>query len=167
MKRVLMLCVFVAMITVILMPAYSAEVYMWVDEKGDKHITDQPPENPRAKIIGKDSYKPNSPEEGRRYREEQKEHKRQMEAERRYNQEREESKKRWEANRDQRKENTKLRVIERKESAIERIDDLNARKERLRAIENRDYEEARRLRLKDERRRIDRDVKKYEEIKDQ
>jgi hypothetical protein len=128
--------------------------------------TTPPPDN--IKKYEADSYgKLESPEEIRRYREERKEYQRQMEAERRYNQSREASEKRFNANRDQQKEETKLRIIERKEAATERIEDLNARKERLRAIENRDYNESRRLRLKDERRQIDRDINKYKEIKDQ
>ena len=88
MKRVLALCSFIILVAAILLPAYSAEVYMWVDEKGGKHITDQPPEKP-AKMIGKDTLKPDSPEEIRRYQEEQKEYQREQNAERRYNREQE------------------------------------------------------------------------------
>lgn len=48
----------------------AAEVYMWVDDRGVRHITDQPPEKP-AKMIGKETYKRDSPEEIRRYQLEQ------------------------------------------------------------------------------------------------
>lgn len=72
MKRVLVLCSFIILITAILLPAYSAEVYMWVDEKGVKNISDQPPEKP-AKMIGKHTYKRDTPEEIQRYQAEQKE----------------------------------------------------------------------------------------------
>jgi hypothetical protein len=61
---------FIALVIAISLPAYSAKVYMWIDEKGVNHITDQLPEKP-AKMIGKETSKPDSPEEIRRYREEQ------------------------------------------------------------------------------------------------
>lgn len=54
--------------TLLLFPlnASAAELHMWVDEKGVKHITSQPPEKP-AQIIGKETYKKDSPEEIQRY----------------------------------------------------------------------------------------------------
>ena len=147
----------------------AAEVYIWVAEKGGQHITSQPPEKP-AKMIGKEAYTRDSPEEIRRYEIEKKidqqQREAQQEAQRRYNQDRETSEKRFDAYRDQQKEKSKQLEKERKEAAIERINDLNAQKERLQAIENRDYREVRRLRLRDERRKIDRDINKYKEISD-
>jgi hypothetical protein len=38
----------------------AAEVYIWVDEKGDKHITNQPPDT-STKMIGKETYKRDLP----------------------------------------------------------------------------------------------------------
>jgi hypothetical protein len=70
MKHVLTIFVFIAMLTAISMPAYSAEIYIWEDEQGVKHITEQPPEKPK-KMIGKESYKPDSPEEIRRFQAQQ------------------------------------------------------------------------------------------------
>ena len=146
----------------------ASEVYTYRDENGTIVITDQPiPEKYEKNAKKIDSYKRESPEEIRRFQQQQKNYERDLEARQRYNREEEENRRRYEAQRDHQKEKTKLRIIERKEAAVERIDDLNARKERLRAIENRDYNEARRLRLKDERRQIDRDIQKYKDIDDQ
>jgi molecular chaperone DnaK (HSP70) len=145
--------------------ALAGEIYIWVDENGDKHITDKPPEK-SEKVIDKDAFKPVSPEEIQRYWDRQRKYEEETEAKVRYNQEREASEKRFEASRDQQKEKAKEQAIERKQAAIDRIEDLEARKERLRAIENRNYNEYRRLRLRDERRVIDRNIQKYREIKD-
>jgi hypothetical protein len=71
MKRVLTLCVFITLLTAISLPAYSAEIYIWIDENGEKHITDKPPEKP-AKMIGNDTYKRDSPQEIQRYQSGQK-----------------------------------------------------------------------------------------------
>jgi molecular chaperone DnaK (HSP70) len=139
---------------------------MWIDEKGVRHIEDQPPEKP-AKMIGKDTFKPDSSEEIRRFQQQQKNYEQDLETRRRYNRQEETSEKRFNANMDRKKEIIKQRAAERKERAIERIDDLNAERELLRARENRDYREVRRLRLKDERRQIDRKIEKYKDIKDQ
>ena len=38
----------------------AAGIYIWVDEKGDKHITNQPPDK-STKMIGKETYKRDSP----------------------------------------------------------------------------------------------------------
>jgi hypothetical protein len=43
---------------------------MWIDEKGVKHVTEQSPEKP-ARMIGKETSKPDSPKEILMYREEQ------------------------------------------------------------------------------------------------
>ena len=145
---------------------HAGEVYMWVDEKGVRHVTDQPPEKP-AKIIGRDVSRPDSPEEIRQFQQSQKDYERDLEARRRYNQEMRENTNRYNAYVDQQKERSKQRDMERKERAVERIEDLNADKERRQAVENRDWNEVRRLQLRNDQRRIERDANKYKDIKDQ
>jgi len=44
----------------------AAEVYMWVDEQGIRHITDRPPDK-AVKMIGQERYRKDSPEEIRLY----------------------------------------------------------------------------------------------------
>jgi hypothetical protein len=80
MKRVLTVCVFIAMVTAISLPVYSGEIYMWIDEKGGKHITDRPPEKP-AKIIDVETYKRDSPDEIQNFQAEQKANEQRQEAE--------------------------------------------------------------------------------------
>jgi cell shape-determining protein MreC len=60
--------------------ASAGELYLWTDEKGGKHITDAPPDSP-AKIISRESFRPDSQEEIRRYNAERKKLQRQQEAE--------------------------------------------------------------------------------------
>jgi hypothetical protein len=64
----------------------AAEMYMWIDEKGVRHIEDRPPEKP-AKMIGKHTYERNSPAEIQRYEQQQnvKQHQNDMEIERQKN----------------------------------------------------------------------------------
>lgn len=50
---------------------YAAEHHIWVDDNGVTHITSTLPQNP-VKVIGKETYLKDSPEEIRRYEEEQK-----------------------------------------------------------------------------------------------
>ena len=147
-------------------PISAGEVYMWIDEKGVRNVSDHPPEKP-VKMIGKETFKPDSPEEIRQFQQKQKNYERNLEERRRYNQEQEAGQKRFDSSMDRQKEIIKQREMERKATAIERAEDLNAEKERSRAYENRDYNEVRRLRLRDEQRRIDRDVQKYKDIKNQ
>ena len=66
-KAIIILC-FVSLLFAAT-PLIAAEIYMWVDEKGVSHITDQPPSRP-VKMLGKDSYQRDSPEEIRRYEKE-------------------------------------------------------------------------------------------------
>lgn len=54
----------------IALPIYAAEHYIWIDEKGVTNITSRPPQHP-VKVIGKEAYQKDSPEEIRRYEEEQ------------------------------------------------------------------------------------------------
>lgn len=81
MKRiVLTLCVFIAPMIMLSLSTYSAAIYMWTDEKGVKHITDQPPGKP-VETIRKGDNKSDSPEEIQRYQAEQKAIKERREAE--------------------------------------------------------------------------------------
>jgi molecular chaperone DnaK (HSP70) len=64
MKRFTYLLLVVFLASPVICP--SAELHIWVDERGVSHITDRPPEK-SAKIIGKEAYKRDSPEEIRRY----------------------------------------------------------------------------------------------------
>jgi hypothetical protein len=146
-------------------PISAGEIYMWEDDRGVRHIEDRPPDKP-VKMIGKEFSRPDSPEEIRKFQQRQKNYERDLEARRRYNREQEASQNRFDAHMDRQKENMKQREAERKAAAIERIEDLEADKERSRAYENRNYNEVRRLRERDERRQIDRDIDKYRDIKD-
>jgi molecular chaperone DnaK (HSP70) len=85
----------------------AAEVYMWIDDKGIRHITDLPPEKP-AKMIDHDHYTRDSPEEIRRYELQQKTKRQQSDAEterqRQINQAREAAHKTWSQRKDDRRE---------------------------------------------------------------
>lgn len=145
----------------------AGEMYTYKDENGKIVISNTPiPEKYENKAKKIDSYQRDSPSKIRRFEESQKDYQRRLDAKRQYNESVTRSDKRWEANRDRQKGLDKQRADERKAWATERIEDLEAQKERLRAIENRNYNEARRLRIKDERRQTDRDIQKYKEIKD-
>jgi hypothetical protein len=156
---------FLLSLIILITKSTADELHVWEDEKGIANITTHAPDRP-AKIIHKEPFKPNSPAEIRRFQKEQEEYLQRQEAIRRYNEQMEVSKKRYNRQMDQQKENTKLRMMERKQAAIERIEDLEARKERLQAIENKDYNEVRRLQIKDKKRKADRDIQKYREISD-
>lgn len=159
MKRFLQLC-FVFLLTATPAILSAAELYMWIDEKGVRNVSNTPPEK-TANLIGKETYRRDSPEEIRAFEQKQKNYDRDLEERRRYNREKEASDNRYNASMERQKELTKQRELDRKQAAIDRTEDLNARKERLRAIENRDYDELRRLRLKDQQRQADRDINKY------
>lgn len=163
--RIIFMCISLSML--IASSVCAQKVYYWKDEKGVMNATTTPPPDNIKKYEADSWGKRDSPEEIHRFQQQQKNYERDLEARQRYNRQEEASTKRFEASRDQQKEDTKLRIIERKEAAIERIDDLNAERELLRARENKNYRESRRLQLKDERRKIDRDIQKYNEIKNQ
>ena len=140
----------------------AEEIYIWLDQDGVKHIsTQRPPKN--ANIINKETFKPASPEEIRRYHqhqknlaiiEEEKSKIRRQEAERQMEHDR---MVREQEEREERAQLKKKKIME------NRIKDLEAEKARLRAIENKDYKEARRIRLKREKERIDDKIDRYSE----
>lgn len=143
----------------------AGEVYMWIDDQGVRHITDQPPEKP-AKMIGKESYKKDSPEEIRRHQLQQKlkqyEDDIETARQRQINQANEAAEK-W---RDRQREIAKERENRLKEETRRDIDDLNARKERQRINENETSDNYWRQYYKDQQRTIDREIKDKQKILD-
>ena len=162
-KAIIILC-FVSLLIAV-PPLIAAEIYMWVDEKGVKHITDQPPTKP-AKMIEKESYRRDSPEEIKRY-----ELQRKLEQQT-ANQETERQQKINQANeagenmKDRFKARLKEYEKERNEKIRRDIDDLNARKERLQRNENDASSEYWRQYWKNEQRESDREVRDKQKILD-
>lgn len=142
--------------------ALSGELHIWVDENGEKHITENEPEK-TGKVIGKESYQPTSPYEIERYQAEQKRREQISEARRKRNQSIEENKRHNEQSRSQQDEKTKQQETNHKKSQSVKREYLETEKRRLTAIENKDYKEARRLRLVNEKRIIDNDINNLEE----
>ncbi|MFA5284521.1 MAG: DUF4124 domain-containing protein, partial [Smithellaceae bacterium] len=66
----LILMILILLFTVPLNSA-AEEIYIWLDQDGGKHISTQRPPN-NANIINKETFKPSSPEEIRRYQQQQK-----------------------------------------------------------------------------------------------
>lgn len=142
--------------------AVPDELHIWTDKKGNVNITDREPDKP-AKIIGKESNKLDSREEIERYNAERKAAARQEEMlqgtvyrtqpSRRYHDNmptptpvQDKSDKAYKAEREK-----DLRAQE---------EYLEAKKARLRAIENKDYREAKRQRLKGEKIYNEREIEK-------
>lgn len=148
-------CIIIFVLVAFALTATAGELYVWVDKKGQTHVTDQPPPE-NARIIGTDSFRKNSTVETESQVPKQN---RPMMAPERVNSIRIDAAAIAESNRE-REEKREAAEAKRKK---ERIDDLNARKEILNALENREYDEARRLRYKSEQRRLDRGLEKSTE----
>lgn len=142
--------------------ALSGELHIWVDENGEKHITENEPEK-TGKVIGKESYKPTSPYEIEQFQAEQKRREQISEARHKRNQSIEETKKQNEQYNRKLEEKAKQQEISRKKSQSVQGEYLETEKRILNAIENKDYREARRLRLVNEKRIIDNEKNNLDE----
>lgn len=153
------ICFFVFLSLVSLYPPTipAEELHVWVDENGATHVTDRPPKKP-AKIIGREAYKPTSPEEIQQYQDEQRYREEYSEAQHKRNQEIAEADREKEKYKKQQAKKNEKRAIARKKAEQARIEDLEAEKKRLRAIENKNYREARRIRIEKEKRQIERAI---------
>jgi len=159
--------VILLMILLIASPAISGELYIWTDANGRKQITDTPPVDAKGKVE-KDSFRRDDPQEIEAWQRKndaaidakiQEQERIQEQNAAKNKQALDASVERSKAYR-RRAETTRIREKE----ATERINDLKAEKELLQAIENRDYNEVRRLRLRDEQRKIDRDINDNKEV---
>lgn len=164
--RLAIIAVATAVLLAFAMAAAAGEIYIWIDKQGNRHITDQPPAA-GGRLIETDSFRDASPDEMRRHEAEnrratilQDAEDRQDELRRKRRAEQESAAEAYRERRDRAAE--KSRDAERERDRA-RIEDLEARKDYLRAIDNRDYREARRLRIKDQERRIDRRIKEARE----
>lgn len=125
--------------------AVPDEIHIWADKKGAINITDREPDRP-AKIIGKESNVLDSPEEIERYNQKRKSAQRQEEMSPRVTY-RPQIIDRYNNNND----NEKAQKARREKDSRERQEYLEIEKARLNAVENKDYREARRQRLKAEK----------------
>ena len=136
-------------------PSASDEITVWVDNKGVTHIGDKPPEDP-ARIIGREVNRRDSPEEIQRYNAKQKRLQQQKAREEERLRLKHENNRIFEEQARRRQDyNNQIENMRRKRAA-ERSEDAEFEKQRLRAIENRNYDEARRIRIRSEMRRIER-----------
>ena len=158
--KTLMLLIVICLFTFPL-EAVAGEIYTWVDKNGVKHISTQRPES--GKIIEKESFTPDSPEEIRRYQQQQKNLEMFREEQSKYNRREAERQRDYDQYVKDHKEREQRAQIKKQKVVDSRVKDLETEKARLRAIENRDYDEARRLRLKREREKIDDKIKGYSE----
>lgn len=130
--------------------AAAEEINVWVDKKGVTNITNRPPENP-AKVIGKEAYTRPSSEEIENFERQRKAaHLRNTRSRPHYtpnthvgSYDEDNTPRKYNASRES-KEMREKRAQDRQE-----IHDID--KARLRALENKDYREARRQRFKKER----------------
>jgi hypothetical protein len=149
------LCYLLLIVIFLSIPLFAGELHIWVDKKGVTHIGDRPPEMP-AKIIGKEISKRDSPEEIRRYEVRQKNLERQRALEEERNRLRQESYRISEEQARSRDNYNRQQEGVRQKRSADRAEDLAFEKERLRAVENRNYDEARKISYKAQRRRIER-----------
>lgn len=135
--------------------AVPSDIHVWADKKGAINITDREPDRP-AKIIGKESNVLDSPEEIERYNQKRKAAQRQEEMSQRV------TYKPQVVYRPS--DNNEKAQKERREKDLEaRRKYLEIEKDRLNAVENRDYKEARRLRLKADKMYNERQIQKTRE----
>ena len=158
MKRLARIIIF-AFFLAFALAASAGELYVWVDKKGNTHVTDQPPDE-SAKIIGTDSFRKSSTvESNRQVMEPARERPPQDQIDR----SRSKARAAHEMESDARRERTRAMEEKRKadaeEKKIEHRKDVEKRKEILRALENRDYDEARRLQFRERERKLDQSVK--------
>jgi hypothetical protein len=135
----------------------AEEILVWMDKDGIMNISNIKPQG-KVKLINIETYTPDSPEEIEAFNRQRKYKQYLIDAEER----RGRAMADWES-----RHNEYKRSIEnysdnyKKEREIsnrEKQEDLQIRKDRLQAIENRDYKEARRLRLKEDKQYIDREI---------
>lgn len=136
----------------------AEEIYTWTDKKGQTHISNRPPRDP-VKIVDRTAYQPDSPEEIAAFEARRKLIRQQNEIAERKSRAIEETR-RAERRYDSAMSNIDAQIEQRRQKRAEaRAQDAAIEKERLQAIENRDYNEARRQTIKLERTRIDRELK--------
>lgn len=140
--------------------AFPSELHIWTDKKGNVNITDKEPDKP-AKIIGKESNKLDSPEEIERYNQKRKaaQHQEEMSQGTVY---RTQPSRRYYDNMPTpaQDKSDKAYKAEREKDLRAQEEYLEAKKARLRAIENKDYREAKRQRLKGEKIYNEREIEK-------
>lgn len=166
MKKLAMISIIFSVLLGFILAASAGELYVWVDKKGQTHVTDeQPPES--AKIVGTDSFRGNSTVESQIQNAQERWKRAIQDRTERYeslkSKERAAREMEADAIRERSREIQEKRKAAGEEWRKERAEDLNARKEILRAVDNRDYSEAHRLRIKNEERKIERDLKKTTE----
>ena len=64
--------IFALILSALIAPARisAGELYTWIDEKGVATVSDTPPPEKPVKILGKETFRPDSPEEIERFRRE-------------------------------------------------------------------------------------------------
>jgi preprotein translocase subunit SecF len=133
----------------------TEELHIWVDTKGVTNITNKTPANP-AKVIGREAYQAESPAAIEQYEANRKRLQQQSEADQKQKQIIEDSKRRLDAYSERENDLDRQKALARQKRDAEKAEDYEAEKARLRALENKDYNEARRLRLKHDQLKIDR-----------